>query len=126
MEFLHRTVEWAPVILAVLGCALAWWFWPRQKQSAGIARWRRVAGTSALILVSASILSGAFAWIYWVESTEPGPGPPRPTFIATYLGLFLVMLAISALLCAKGRIRAMLALSSIGLFGFYFLMFLSP
>jgi hypothetical protein len=42
------------------------------------------------------------------------------------VGLFLVVISVPVLLCAKGRVRAMLLMSSVGLFGFYFLMFLSP
>jgi hypothetical protein len=85
-----------------------------------------MSATVGLLLVSASIAFGAFAWFYWMRSLEPGTGPPGPTFISTYVGLFLVVISVPVLLCAKGRVRAMLLMSSVGLFGFYFLMFLSP
>ncbi len=117
---------WTPDALALLGCALAWGFWTQARQSAAVPRWRRIAAAVGLLLVSASIAFGAFAWIYWMRSLEPGTGPPGPTFISTYVGLFLVVISVPVLLCAKGRVRAMLLMSSVGLFGFYFLMFLSP
>ena len=117
---------WTPDALALLGCALAWVFWTQARQSAAVPRWRRIAAAVGLLLVSASIAFGAFAWIYWMRSLEPGTGPPGPTFISTYVGLFLVVISVPVLLCAKGRVRAMLLMSSVGLFGFYFLMFLSP
>jgi hypothetical protein len=126
MDFLHKAIEWTPVILALTGCAFGWWFWLQARKSASIPRWRRIAGTVALLLVSTSIAFGAFALIYWRRSADPSPGPPMPTFVSTYVGLFLVVISVPVLLCAKGWTRAMLLLSSVGLFGFYFLMFLSP
>ncbi len=126
MHFLHKTIEWTPAVFALVGCALAWWFWSQARKLESIPRWRHFSATAGLLLSSLSIVFGAFAWIYWTQSTEPYPGPPGPTFISTYVGLFLVAISVPALLCAKGPTRAMLLISSAGLFGFYFLMFLSP
>jgi len=126
MKFLRWAVIWTPNAFALLGCALAWWFWTRARLSAAVPRWRRIAATVGLLLVSASIIFGAFAWIYWMRYPDPDPGPPGPTFISTYVGVFLAAISVPVLLCATGRTRAMLLLSSVGLFGFYFLMFLSP
>jgi hypothetical protein len=126
MKFLEWTVTWTLIAFALSGCAFAWWFWTQAQLLAAVPRWRRIAAKVSLFLISASIAFGAFAWIYWMRSAEPGPGPPKPTFISTYVGFFLVAISVPVLLCAKGRTRAMLLLSSVGLFGFYFLMFLSP
>jgi len=126
MDFIHEAIEWTPAILALVGCAFGWWYWLQARKSVPIPTWRRVAGTGGLLLVNLSIAFGAFAWIYWTRSAGPGPAPPRLTYITTFVGFYLVVAAVPVLLCAKGRTRAMLLLSSVGLFGFYFLMFLSP
>ena len=126
MDFLHKAIEWTPPIVAFVGCTLALWFWSKARKSESIPRWRRVSATAALLLLSLSTVFGAFAWIYWTQSTEPGPGPPEPTVISTLIGFFLVAISVPVLLCAKGLTRAMLLMSSVGLFGFYFLMFISP
>lgn len=126
MRFLHKAIEWTPASFAFVGCALALWFWSQARKSESVPRWRRVSATAGLFLLSLSIVFGAFAWIYWTQSTDPSPGPPEPTYITAYAGFYIVVLSVPFLLCAKGRTRAMLLSSSAGLFGFYFLMFLSP
>ena len=126
MDFIHRVIEWTPAVLAVLGCALGWTFLVKAREWVDVPRWRRLAATASLILMSASISFGAFAWAYWTRSPEYSSAPPEPTYITAIVGFILVVVATPVLLCAKGRTRAMLALSSVGVFGFYFLMFLLP
>src|SRR5271168_3278530 len=120
MKFLRWAVMRTPVAIALSGCAFAWWIWAKARLSAVVPRWRRIAATAGLLLVSASIAFSAFAWIYWMRSAEPGPGPPELTFISTYVGFFLAPTSVPVLLCARSRTRAMLLMSSVGLFGFYF------
>lgn len=41
MDFIHKVIEWTPVALAFLGCALGWLFWMKPLESIGVSRWRR-------------------------------------------------------------------------------------
>jgi len=124
MEFLGRALEWFSVVAPLLGCFLGWWFWIVERGNVSVPSWRRVAGLLGLIFVTMSILSGGFAWIYWTRF--PSSGPPRPTYIATYLGFFPALATIPISLCAAARTRVALIFSWLGLAGFYFVMFLSP
>jgi hypothetical protein len=126
MEFLGRTLEWLSVALPLLGCALGWWLWVRERKTVSIQAWRRIAGLAALLSATTGIALGAFAWAYWIRFPEPRSGPPNPTYVATYVGFYLTLAMFPPSLCAKAGTRAALLLCFVGLLGFYFLMFLSP
>jgi len=91
-----------------------------------IQPWRRVAAVAAMVLVTTSIALGAFARAYWSRFPGPEPGSPKPTYIATYAGVYLMLVALPLSLVAKGGVRVALLLGCSGLLGFYFLVFFSP
>jgi len=126
MEFLGHALEWFSVGAPLLGCILGWWFWIVARENVTIPSWRRTAGLVGLIFVTVCIAFGGFAWIYWNRFPGPNPGPPEPTYVATYRGLYAAIVAIPFSFCATSRTRVALIFSCLGLAGFYFLMFLSP
>jgi len=78
-----------------------------------------------LVLATASIGFGGFAYRYWRHF--PGdPGPPYPTYVATHIGFILAVLSAPLSVSAESRVRASLMICSLGLLGFYFLMYRSP
>jgi hypothetical protein len=125
-ELFGRTAEWLSMGLPLMGCALAWWSWLRQTKTPSPQYWRRIAAVAGLVSVTTSIAFGAFARVYWNRFPDPSPGPPRPTYVATYAGLYLTLAALPLSLGARGGVRAALLLCCSGLLGFYFLMFLAP
>jgi hypothetical protein len=118
MAFSGITIAWLRFGMVALD--------PGEGKNASILPWRRVAAVAGMVLVTISIALGAFAWAYWRRFPGPEPGPPKPTYIATYAGVYLMLAALPLSLCAKGGVRIALLLCCSGLFGFYFLMFLPP
>jgi hypothetical protein len=125
MELLGRIIEKLSLGVPLLGCALGWWFWFRQKAAATKA-WRRMAAITGLASLTISVGLGAFAWVYWNHFPDPRPGPPRPTYVATYAGFYAMLVGLALSLCGRGTVRFASLLCCGGLVGFYFLMFLSP
>jgi len=126
MELLGRLIEGLSIGFPLLGCALGWWFWFHQKSASALNTWRRIGAIAGLVSVTASIGFGTFAWVYWNQLSEHGPGPPRATYIATYAGVYAMLFGVVLSLCARGGVRFASLLCCAGLVGFYFLMFLSP
>ncbi len=126
MELLGRFIEGLSIGIPLLGCALGWWFWFHQKNASVLTAWRRMAAIAGLASATASIGLGAFAWVYWNQFPDPRPGPPIPTYIATYAGVYAMLIGRVLSLCARGGVRFASLLCCGGLVGFYFLMFLSP
>lgn len=124
--FVQRAVDVAFLWMPPIACACAWWFWARRDQTTSIPLWRRIAAICGLLLVTLSIGFGSFAWAYWRYSRGYSSGPPEPTFIATYCGAILAVLSVPCSALATSWTRISLCLCSLGLLGFYFLMFLSP
>src|SRR5258707_10688450 len=120
-EVLGRAVEWLSVGLPLLSCALGWRLWIRERKNASIQSWRRIAAVAGMVLVTTSIALGVFAWAYWNRFPDPEPGPPKPTYIATYAGLYLMLAALPLSLCPKAGVRIPLLLACSGLLGCYFL-----
>jgi hypothetical protein len=126
MEFLGHALEWFSVVAPLLGCAFGWWFWITKRENASIPSWRRIAGPLSLVLITMSITFGGFAWMYWNRFPGSTPGPPKPTYVATYMGVYAAIAAVPISFCATSRTRVALVFSCLGLAAFYFLMFLSP
>jgi hypothetical protein len=120
--------EWAidVVVLGLppLSCGWAWWLWTHKPESSSVPQWRKIATKSSLLLLTLSIAFGAFAYIYWRQF--PNPSPPEPVFVSTWCGLVSALLAVPLSIFAKSWTRIALVLCCVALFGFYFLMFLSP
>jgi len=120
--------EWAANI-AFLGvppvsCMWGWWLWSHDGE-ANLAEWRRKASTIGLVTLTLSVLTGAFAMMYWRHF--PGAVPvPQPTRIATLAGFALVVFAAPFAVLARAWMRVALVMCSIALLGFYFGMFLAP
>src|SRR5271170_3444615 len=102
MDLLGRFIEGLSIGFPLLGCALGWWFWFRQKNASALKAWRRIAAIAGLASLTTSIGLGAFAWVYWSQFPDSGPGPPRPTYIATYAGVYATLLGLALSLCAGG------------------------
>lgn len=122
--------EWAINLvflgLPPLSCGWAWWLWRRKPQSTSVPQWRQTATKSSLVLLTTGIGFGAFAFIYWQQFPESNPSPPEATFVSTCCGLVLTVLAVPLSIFAKSWTRVALVVCSVALFGFYFLMFVSP
>jgi len=120
--------EWA-VNIALLGvppvsCAWGWWLW-RHGSEKQLAEWRRTATTVGLVALTLSVLTGAFAMLYWRQN--PGTGrPPEPTTIATLVGFGFAVFGVPFSFLATRWLRVALVLCCAGLMGFYFGMFLAP
>lgn len=124
MDFLWHALEWFAVGAPLLGCSSGWWFWTIARNNASTPHWRRIAGLLGLIFVTVSIAFGVLSLTYW--NRFPGSASPKPTYIATYLGLYAGIVAIPISFCAMSRTRVALIFGFTGLATFYFLMFLSP
>ena len=120
--------EWAIDVvflgLPPLTCGLAWWSKLRKSRATSSPAWRKTAANAGLVLSTLSIGFGGFAYFYWREF--PGTAPPWPTFVSTWCGLVLAVLALPLSVFSASWTRVGLVVCSITLLGFYFLMFLSP
>jgi EamA domain-containing membrane protein RarD len=126
MDYREWAIDLVSLGLPPLSCGWAWWLWTRKPQSTSVPRWRKVATTSGLVLATLSIAFGGFAYIYWRWLSGYSPSPPEPVFVSTSCGLVSAVLALPFSVFAKSWTRTALVLCCVALFGFYFLMFLSP
>ena len=120
---------WA-VNIALLGvppvsCLWGWWLW-RHNGDAQIAEWRKKAATIGLVTLTVSVLTGAFAMVYWRQHPGSGGVVPEPTRITTLVGFGFGVFALPFAFLANGWMRVALVLGCAGLMGFYFGMFVAP
>ena len=120
---------WA-VNIALLGvppvsCLWGWWLW-RHNGEAQIAEWRKTAATIGLVTLTLSVLTGAFAMVYWRQHPGPGGVVPEATRITTLVGFGCGVFALPFAFLANGWMRVALVLGCAGLMGFYFGMFVAP
>jgi len=125
-ELLSSAVALGTLWMPPIACACAWWLSFRSSSNITISRRRRDATKIGLILATLSIAFGAFALLYWRHYSRDSTGPPYPTFVTTYAGLVLALVSLPFSLSATSWNRLASVLCSIGLLGFYFMMFLSP
>ncbi len=129
---MHRDalLSWAVVLgvfcMPPLSCASAWWFSLRGSPNLAVSHWRHTTTRIGLLLATSSISFGTFALVYWLRYPGAYPGPPLPTFVTTYVGAALALLSLPCSLSATSWNRVALVLCSVGLLGFYHMMFLSP
>lgn len=117
---------WA-VNIAFLGvppvsCLWGWWLW-RSNGEQQLAEWRKTASTIGLVTLTLSILTGAFAMVYWRQ--HPGGAVPEVTRIATLAGFGAGVFGVPFAFLANGWMRVALVLGCAGLMGFYFGMFVA-
>jgi len=118
---------WA-VNIALLGvppvsCLWGWWLWSHEGE-AQLVEWRKKAATIGLVTLTLSVLTGAFALVYWRQ--HPAGPVPEATRITTLAGFGLGMFAVPFAFLANGWMRVALLLGCAGLVGFYFGMFVAP
>jgi hypothetical protein len=123
-SYLSWAVDLGFLWMPPFSCACAWWFSLRDSPNIGVSRWLRATTWTGLLLATLSIVFGAFALGYWRR--HPEGNPPYPTFVTTYIGAALALLSLPFALLATSWNRVALVLCSLGLLGFYFVMFLSP
>src|SRR6516164_3354973 len=67
-----------------LSCVWGWWLWKHRTRKQ-LAEWRQTATMIGLVVMTLSVVTGAFAMVYWQQF--PGNGaPPEATRIATLAG----------------------------------------
>jgi len=118
---------WA-VNIAFLGvppvsCLWGWWLW-RYNGEKDLAEWRKKAATIGLVTLTLSVVTGAFAMLYWRQ--HPGGAVPEATRIATLAGFGVAVFSVPFVILANGWMRVALVLCCAGLMGFYFGMFVAP
>jgi hypothetical protein len=125
-NFLSWMTDLLTIGLPPCAWAWAWLSWIRKSSRMTIGHWHRVATRIALSLVILSIALGDFALIYWRHSAEPSPAPPQLTVTATYAGVTLALLGVPLSAVSVSWTRVALLIGSLGLLGFYLVLFISP
>jgi hypothetical protein len=126
MDYREWAIDLVFLGLPPLSCGWAWWLSARNPQSTSVPQWRQTATKSSLVLLTLSIGFGGFAFICWQRFPGNNPSPPEAAFVSTWCGLVLTALAVPLSVFAKSWTRIALVVCCVALFGFYFIMFLSP
>jgi len=106
-----------------VSCLWGWWLWSHDGEPQ-LVEWRKRAATIGLVTLTLSVLTGAFALMYWRQ--HPVGPVPEATRITTLAGFGFGMFAVPFAFLANGRMRVALVLGCAGLMGFYFGMFVAP
>ena len=107
-----------------LSCVWGWWLWAHNGYKR-LTVWRQKATTVGLVTLTISILTGAFAMLYW-RRYPVAPGLPEPTRIATLVGFAFAVFATPFAVLANAWMRVALVVCCAALMGFYFGMFMAP
>jgi len=125
-EVIYKTLAYGGFIVPPLCCVWAWWSWIRTEKSS-IRPWRRAASELGLGLLTAGIGLGAFSISYLYKHAEPGGlGLPDATITSMETGAVVGLAALLISFFAKSWTRIALAMSSIGLLWFLYLIAISP
>jgi len=110
--------------MPTLSCVWGWWLWKHRTRKQ-LAEWRQTATMIGLVVMTLSVVTGAFAMVYWQQF--PGNGaPPEATRIATLAGFGFGVFSLPFSVLARAWTRVALVLCGMGLMGFYFGMFAAP